>query len=88
MKRTPKRILSALLLLIMAVGVVYVFRPGSLLVDTARRHAVEVGHRNAREAEIVDGVEAGEEVVFHPSNEIKDGVRTEGRLAMNRRLPN
>jgi HlyD family secretion protein len=36
---------------------------------------VEVGHRNPLEAEILSGLQQGEEVVLHPSNELKDGMR-------------
>ena len=41
----------------------------------ARRHEVEIGHRNALEAEILKGIDAGAEVIRHPSNEIEDGNR-------------
>ncbi len=36
---------------------------------------VEVGHRNASEAEIVKGLTEGAEVVLHPANDLKDGAR-------------
>jgi HlyD family secretion protein len=36
---------------------------------------VEVGHRNALEAEIVKGLNEGAEVVLHPANGLKDGAR-------------
>jgi HlyD family secretion protein len=41
----------------------------------ARQVRVEVGHRNPLEAEILSGLQQGEEVVLHPSNELKDGMR-------------
>lgn len=41
----------------------------------ARRHEVEVGHRGALEAEIVKGLEQGDIVIRHPSNELEDGTR-------------
>jgi HlyD family secretion protein len=41
----------------------------------ARRREVEVGHRNALEAEILRGIDAGTEVIRHPSNEIDEGAR-------------
>jgi HlyD family secretion protein len=41
----------------------------------ARRWEVEIGHRNALEAEILKGIDAGTEVIRHPSNEIEDGDR-------------
>jgi HlyD family secretion protein len=40
----------------------------------ARLRQVQVGHRNALEAEIKDGLHEGDEVVLHPSNDINDGV--------------
>jgi HlyD family secretion protein len=41
----------------------------------ARRKAVEIGHRNQTEVEIVQGLGAGQEVILHPSNQLKDGMR-------------
>ncbi|MGH7964179.1 MAG: efflux RND transporter periplasmic adaptor subunit [Candidatus Binatia bacterium] len=50
---------------------------GVFVIDAgrARVRAVEVGHRNALEAEMLSGVNEGEEVVRHPSNQLEDGVR-------------
>lgn len=36
---------------------------------------VEVGHRNASEAEILKGLEDGAEIVLHPANDLKDAMR-------------
>jgi HlyD family secretion protein len=41
----------------------------------ARLRRVEVGHRTAAEAEITAGLAAGDRVVLHPPNELRDGVR-------------
>ncbi|MCX7892556.1 MAG: efflux RND transporter periplasmic adaptor subunit [Burkholderiales bacterium] len=41
----------------------------------ARERRVEVGARNAREAEIRSGLAAGETVIKYPTNEVADGVR-------------
>ncbi len=41
----------------------------------ARRKAVQIGHRNQTEVEILQGLTAGQEVILHPSNELKDGMR-------------
>jgi HlyD family secretion protein len=41
----------------------------------ARRRDVEIGHRNQTEVEILRGISAGMEVVLHPSNQIREGVR-------------
>lgn len=42
------------------------------------RH-VTIGRRNSLEAEVLDGVEAGEKVVLHPSDRVRAGVRVERR---------
>jgi HlyD family secretion protein len=41
----------------------------------ARLRQVEVGQRSALEAQILEGLKAGEQVVRHPSNTIEDGTR-------------
>jgi HlyD family secretion protein len=41
----------------------------------ARRKTVKMGHRNQTEVEVLKGFIEGEEVVLHPSNQLKDGVR-------------
>ena len=41
----------------------------------ARLRLVEVGHINDREAEIKNGLVAGERVVLHPSDRISEGSR-------------
>jgi len=45
----------------------------------ARRTPVEVGERSGLRAEIRAGLEEGETVVAHPSNEMEDGVRVHAR---------
>ena len=47
--------------------------------DHAVRRAVSVGHRNARAAQVLDGLAAGERVVLHPSNQVTDGARVRER---------
>ena len=62
------------------------FRAGdawSVFVITAGkayRHQVEVGHRTAFDAEIVNGIKDNEQVIVHPSNEITDGVSVLSRV--------
>lgn len=57
------------------------FRVGStwstFVVENRRTRlvAVEIGHRNASEAEITKGLEEDMEVVLHPSNDLKGGAR-------------
>lgn len=41
----------------------------------ARRHAIEIGHRNQTETEVLSGITAGEDVILHPSNQLREGVR-------------
>ncbi len=41
----------------------------------ARRRAIEIGQRGSLEAEVVQGLRAGETVIRHPSNDITDGAR-------------
>jgi HlyD family secretion protein len=45
----------------------------------ARLRPVVPGHRTAAEVEILKGVAAGERVVLHPQNELRDGVRVATR---------
>jgi len=45
----------------------------------ARLRPVEPGHRTAAEVEIVTGIAAGERVVLHPPNELRDGARVAAR---------
>jgi len=45
----------------------------------ARRRPVRVGQRGIAEAEIIDGLRAGEEVVLFPSDRLQDGVRVRTR---------
>ncbi|MGC2196701.1 MAG: efflux RND transporter periplasmic adaptor subunit [Terriglobales bacterium] len=41
----------------------------------ARSHTVEVGHRNSLEAEVMNGVDEGIEVILHPGNQVSEGTR-------------
>ena len=41
----------------------------------ARRRAIQIGHRNQTEAEILSGINVGESVILHPSNQLQEGVR-------------
>jgi HlyD family secretion protein len=70
---------------VLQVPVSALFRTGdvwSLFVvedGRARLRQVEVGQRTPITAEIKSGVEADEEVIVHPANEINDGTRVEPR---------
>ncbi|MBI4501105.1 MAG: HlyD family efflux transporter periplasmic adaptor subunit [Gemmatimonadetes bacterium] len=41
----------------------------------ARQRVVEIGHRNAFEAEVTSGLAEGEVVILHPSDKLADGSR-------------
>lgn len=41
----------------------------------AKHRSVEIGHRNALEAEVLRGLNAGDLVIRHPGNRIKEGSR-------------
>lgn len=41
----------------------------------AKRRIVTIGHRNAQEVEVLEGLVAGETVIRHPANQIDEGVR-------------
>ncbi|MHB8836635.1 MAG: hypothetical protein ACYC9Y_13170 [Candidatus Methylomirabilia bacterium] len=45
----------------------------------ARLRPVVPGHRTAAEVEILKGVAAGEHVILHPQNELRDGARVATR---------
>jgi HlyD family secretion protein len=44
-----------------------------------RTAPVEIGRRNSRMAEVVSGLAAGDRVVLHPSDRVKDGARVAAR---------
>ena len=70
---------------VLQVPVSALFRNGDVwslfVVEDGRAHLrqVEVGQRTPTTAEIKGGVEADEEVIAHPANEITDGTRVEPR---------
>ena len=43
----------------------------------ARVRAVEIGHRNALEAELMKGLGEGVEVILHPGNKLSEGTRVD-----------
>ncbi len=47
----------------------------------ARLVSVELGRRNGLEAQVVSGLEAGQEVVVHPSDTLEDGARVAPRAS-------
>ena len=57
------------------------FRRGNLwsvfVVDggRARHREIEIGHRSPRQVEVLSGLEAGEAVVLHPSDQVQEDVR-------------
>lgn len=49
----------------------------------ARTSPIEIGHRNNRVAEIVSGLAAGDHVIMHPSDQIRDGVSVSERASQS-----
>jgi HlyD family secretion protein len=49
----------------------------------ARERLVQVGERNANEAQILLGLQVGDEVLTYPGNQIKDGTRVTPSLHRN-----
>ncbi|MCC6301402.1 MAG: HlyD family efflux transporter periplasmic adaptor subunit [Gammaproteobacteria bacterium] len=47
--------------------------------DRARRHRIEIGHRNGLQAQVLGGLQGGETVIVHPDDTLEDGVRVETR---------
>lgn len=45
----------------------------------ARLRPVKVGHRNGLEAEVLDGLQAGDTVIVHPGDTVRDGERVAPR---------
>jgi HlyD family secretion protein len=39
----------------------------------ARATVIKIGHRNAQMAEVLSGLAAGDRVVLHPSDRVRDG---------------
>jgi HlyD family secretion protein len=44
-----------------------------------RRRSLQIGHRNQTEVEVLGGLNAGDQVVLHPSNQLTDGLRVRTR---------
>ena len=41
----------------------------------AQRRTLRIGHRNDEFAEVLEGLEPGEQVIVHPGTEVEDGAR-------------
>jgi HlyD family secretion protein len=48
-------------------------------IENGRAHLLEVqiGHRNASEAEVLGGIAVGRPLILHPTNEIREGIRVQ-----------
>jgi HlyD family secretion protein len=61
------------------------FREGDTWAVFAVRDAravltpVDIGQRNGRRAEVLNGLQAGDRVILHPSDRIDDGIAVEAR---------
>jgi HlyD family secretion protein len=70
---------------VLKVPLTALFRDGSawavfaVAAGRAALHHVTLGERNGIEAEITEGLTAGEHVVLHPSDRVADGVRVAPR---------
>jgi HlyD family secretion protein len=53
----------------------------SAVRGSARLRSIEVGRRNGLEAEVLSGLSAGERVVVHPSDSLRDGSRLAPRAS-------
>ena len=79
--RVDARIVVWESLLVLKVPASALFRLGQVwhafVMENGRARAlpVEIGHRNASEAEITKGLNEGAEVILHPANDLKDGER-------------
>jgi HlyD family secretion protein len=47
----------------------------------ARLASVDIGHRNTQEAEVVQGLNVGDELVLHPPDTLSDGMRIARRAS-------
>lgn len=47
--------------------------------DQARVRSIEIGNQNGFHASVLSGLQAGENVVLHPSDALEDGMRVESR---------
>jgi HlyD family secretion protein len=52
----------------------YVYRDGTATLTT-----VAAGHSDGRSTEILSGIEAGDEVLLHPPDTVKDGTTVKKR---------
>jgi HlyD family secretion protein len=46
---------------------------------TAVKRRVEIGQRNGLSAQVVSGINAGEQVIVHPDDRVREGVRVVAR---------
>ena len=71
---------------VLTVPLLALFRDGdrwAVFVESggrAERRYVEIGRRNSLDAEIVEGLEAGDRVVLYPSDRVVAGVRIAKRV--------
>lgn len=47
--------------------------------DKAAKRRVEIGQRNGLSAQVVSGINAGEQVIMHPDDRVREGVRVVAR---------
>ena len=70
---------------VLSVPLSAVFRQGAdwavfvATADTAERRIITVGRRNDHNAEVLEGLTPGDQVILHPSDQISDGTLIESR---------
>jgi HlyD family secretion protein len=47
--------------------------------DKAHQRQIVIGHRSDREAEVRQGLNQGETVILHPTEQIKEGIQVTSR---------
>jgi HlyD family secretion protein len=48
----------------------------------AQLRVIKLGQRNSLQAQVLDGLNAGTQVILHPSDKVRDGVRVRSRLVV------
>ena len=49
---------------------------------SARMRTVKLGRRNSLAAQILDGLQEGEQIILHPSDQVHDGAKVQERVAL------
>lgn len=83
--RVEARIVIAEVQNVLKVPTSALFRVGNetavyrVVDDVVHEQVVKLGHQNGLEAEVVEGLSEGDQVVIHPSDQVEDGIRVRQR---------